>query len=127
MKYLIDITIGYPEGKPLDGLCILGGHRPPCETAVLYRVYPIQDIPCQGEALLMWMYKRWEEKEELLQSFYSTGRFPQELSTGGLKQAKQKEELLELNKWKMLAIHIFYISSAYMQYVLARNIVTMVF
>lgn len=45
LEYLIDITVAYPEpSDPLDVLSILNGIRPPCDTHLYYRIYPINQV-----------------------------------------------------------------------------------
>lgn len=45
LDYLIDITVAYPDGgEPLDVLSILNGIRPPCDTHLYYRIYPINQV-----------------------------------------------------------------------------------
>lgn len=45
LEYLIDITVAYPDGgDPLDVLNILHGIRPPCDTHLYYRIYPINQV-----------------------------------------------------------------------------------
>ena len=41
---LIDVTIAYPEGNPLDLIAIFTGYRRPCKTHVHYRIYDIKDV-----------------------------------------------------------------------------------
>ena len=40
IRWILDITIAYPDKKPLDLLTIITGSRPPCETVLFYRLYP---------------------------------------------------------------------------------------
>lgn len=40
INWILDITIAYPQGKPLDLPTIITGSRPPCETVLFYRVFP---------------------------------------------------------------------------------------
>lgn len=40
IRWVLDITIAYPQGKPLDLPTIITGSRPPCETVLFYRVFP---------------------------------------------------------------------------------------
>ena len=41
---IFDVTIAYPEGKPLDLFQIGFGSRPPCVTHVHYRVFDVKDV-----------------------------------------------------------------------------------
>lgn len=40
ISWILDITIAYPQGKPLDLPTIITGARPPCETVLFYRLFP---------------------------------------------------------------------------------------
>ncbi|KAK2149177.1 hypothetical protein LSH36_463g02003 [Paralvinella palmiformis] len=75
LKWVIDITIGYPKNQPLDIFQVLSGKRPSCTTVLYYRKYPISEIPTNEEQLLRWMYSRFEEKERMLETFYASGEF----------------------------------------------------
>lgn len=44
MDYVLDITIAYPDGKPLDLPNIVTGMRPPCQTFLLYRLYHTSEV-----------------------------------------------------------------------------------
>jgi len=76
LEWIIDATIAYPNGQPLDLFAIVFGHRPPCRTVIHYRRYAVKDIPRGSEPLLRWLYDRWTEKEALLDHYYKTGKFP---------------------------------------------------
>ena len=41
---VIDVTIAYPEARPLDLLAIATGYRRPCTTHVHYRVFDVKDV-----------------------------------------------------------------------------------
>ena len=76
LKWLVDVTIGYPEHKDMNLQTILFGTRNPCQTTVYFRKFPIMDVPLEGEALTKWLNDRFVEKEEMLDVFYKTGKFP---------------------------------------------------
>lgn len=44
LKYVLDITIAYPEGNPIDLPTIVSGLRRPCQTHLLYRVYRCSEV-----------------------------------------------------------------------------------
>jgi len=58
---ICDVTIAYPEGKPLDLFQI---------------VFDVKDIPHDPEALRHWMYNLYAEKEKMLEDYYRSGIFP---------------------------------------------------
>ena len=41
---ICDVTIAYPEGKPLDLFQIAAGYREPCATHVHYRLFDVKDV-----------------------------------------------------------------------------------
>ncbi|XP_044749544.1 acyl-CoA:lysophosphatidylglycerol acyltransferase 1-like isoform X2 [Coccinella septempunctata] len=76
LKYILDVTIGYPKGKPLSLLSIIFGDAPPCKIVIYYRLFPIDEIPLDDEVMKEWLLSKWVEKEKLLAEFYDTGEFP---------------------------------------------------
>ncbi|KAK7028912.1 Acyl-CoA:lysophosphatidylglycerol acyltransferase 1 [Halocaridina rubra] len=76
IKYLLDVTVAYPGGRPLDLQTIFGGWRPSCDTIFYYRKYGIEEVPRDRDDLESWLFKRYQEKEEILQEYYNTGTFP---------------------------------------------------
>lgn len=44
IKHLLDVTIAYPGGDPLDLPTIFGGWRPPCDTIFHYRRFNIEEV-----------------------------------------------------------------------------------
>ena len=51
--------------------------RPPKTVNFYWRRFPIVDIPLNDQKEFEdWIYKRWEEKDKLLDQFIETGRFP---------------------------------------------------
>jgi hypothetical protein len=44
LKYVLDITIAYPDGKPLDLGDIVTGIRRSCQTHLLYRLYRCSEV-----------------------------------------------------------------------------------
>ncbi|XP_042326964.1 acyl-CoA:lysophosphatidylglycerol acyltransferase 1 [Sceloporus undulatus] len=76
LQWVIDTTIAYPKAEPLDIQTWILGYRRPTITHVHYRIFPIKDVPVEPEALTVWLYQRFIEKEDLLSHFYRTGAFP---------------------------------------------------
>jgi len=73
---LLDVTIAYPEGDPLDLQSIITGWRQPCTTHVHYREFDVKDLPTDSDELFDWMVNLYQEKELMLAEFYRTGTFP---------------------------------------------------
>ena len=44
MSKVVDVTIAYPNGQPLNLWSIVSGSRPPCVTHVHYRVFDIKEV-----------------------------------------------------------------------------------
>ena len=108
---IIDVTIAYPEGRPLDLLAIITGYMRPCTTHVHYRVFDVNDvspprtvlvqscdvinifapqIPTETEKMRQWMYNLYYEKEDMLAKYYQTGIFPHDFHN---KEASRPKEV----------------------------------
>lgn len=109
LEWVLDITIGYPKGEPLDLLTIVFGTRPPCRTMVLYRLYPCNQVPQDTEEMTQWLYKRFEEKEKMLDYFYTNGDFP---VSQYCKDAVQPQVVAQ-DCLRFLILHLFFITSTY--------------
>ena len=48
MKWVVDMTIGYPGQKPLDFFNVTFANRPPCKTTIHYRIYSASDVSNSG-------------------------------------------------------------------------------
>jgi len=112
LKYIVDVTVAYPEGKPLDLQSIVTGWRKPCLTHVHYRVFPISDLPRSSEELKNWMIRLYQEKEELLGTFYRTGEFPYNQFDPTALPPKN----LYHDPLRFLVIHTFFLFSNYLFY-----------
>ena len=64
---IVDVTIAYPDGKPLGLFDILSAWRPPCTIHVHYKIFDIEQLPRKTKELRHWMYKLYTEKEKLLE------------------------------------------------------------
>ncbi|XP_055636232.1 acyl-CoA:lysophosphatidylglycerol acyltransferase 1-like [Toxorhynchites rutilus septentrionalis] len=109
LEYILDITIGYPNGKPLDLPNIVHGLRNPCQTYLFYRLYRSSEVPRDSESLTQWLYDRFTEKEKLLNEFYRTGKFP--CGSASVLPTVVQQDLL-----RFLLIHLFFITSTYVHY-----------
>ncbi|CAL8084654.1 unnamed protein product [Orchesella dallaii] len=82
LKYVIDMTIAYPNGEPLDLGTIVLGYRKPCKIHMHYNIYRIEDVPHQNEADLQnWLYDLYIKKNGMLERYYLTGVFDPDWST----------------------------------------------
>lgn len=109
LEYILDITIGYPNGKPLDLPNIVHGFRNPCQTYLFYRLYRSSEVPRDSESLTRWLYDRFFEKERLLEEFYRTGTFP--CGSSDTLPTVVQQDLL-----RFLLIHLFFVTSTYVHY-----------
>lgn len=109
ISYVLDITIAYPKGIPIDLSHIVFGHRTPCETVFFYRLYRSSEVPEESDAMRDWLFKRWVEKERMLQSYYDTG----EMSTEFSRTKVYKPKLVVQDNLRFLILHLFFVISSY--------------
>uniref|UniRef100_A0A131XAR7 Putative lysophosphatidylglycerol acyltransferase 1-like protein n=1 Tax=Hyalomma excavatum TaxID=257692 RepID=A0A131XAR7_9ACAR len=136
IKWVVDITIGYPDmGKPLDLFVISGGFRKQCVVHMHYRRFPIAEVPIHdSEALTKWLYDRWAEKEDLLDIFYRTGRFPGRLHQGTgddagnehLAPLRETPLRVDFNIVWIVLVHAFFIMSTLFHVALFRWLASLV-
>lgn len=115
LSWVLDITIGYPHGNPIDLLTIITGQRDPCTTSLYYRLYPIHTVPCQKDALTRWLYTLWEEKEHMLETFYNQGHFPPR-HTGYTSSPLPNTNRLSQSPLRFLLLHLMFIISSFVHY-----------
>jgi hypothetical protein len=116
LKFLIDVTIGYPSGCPFGLPEVVFGLQSGCKTTVHYRVYPVSSIPHSEESLVHWLYERYKEKDQLLDKFYRTGSFVDVPSENGSHKSISSElsvaeRTLSWNPYWCWMIHGFYLLS----------------
>ncbi|KAL6743207.1 hypothetical protein Aduo_016280 [Ancylostoma duodenale] len=67
IKYVLDVTIAYPNGIPLSLVSLGFGTREKCDIAVNYKIYNADEVPFDTEEKLRdWMYSVYKEKDEML-------------------------------------------------------------
>jgi len=54
LKYVLDITVAYPDGKPLDLPNIITGLRRSCQTHLLYRLFRCSEVSFACLLLRSW-------------------------------------------------------------------------
>lgn len=84
VEWVYDCTVAY-EGTPKYGYAaeyftlrstFLQG-RPPKSVNFHWRRFAVRDIPLSDQkSFEKWIEDRWREKDELLEAFYTNGRFP---------------------------------------------------
>ncbi|RMY37887.1 hypothetical protein D0864_16456, partial [Hortaea werneckii] len=100
VEYLYDCTIGY-EGIPtgtygqdiftLRSVYFQG--RPPKSVNMHWRRYKVSEIPVDDkEAMSQWVLQRWREKDDLLETFNKTGKFPGDKEAVLIEGAPQEKE-----------------------------------
>ncbi|KAJ8912660.1 hypothetical protein NQ315_012736 [Exocentrus adspersus] len=109
IEWVLDITIAYPKGWPIDISHIVFGHRDPCQTVFFYRLYPCSKVPTDPDNMTKWLFQRWEEKEKMLEHFYKTGEFSREYSRNDMCTPK----VVVQDYLRFLILHVFFIASTY--------------
>jgi len=120
VNWVLDITIAYPEGKPLDLGAIVTGYREPCKTFLFYRLFPCKEVPRDHEAMTKWLYDRFVEKEKLLETFYKTGQFP----TDGFCTSPIHRQEVSQDCLRFVILHLFFITSSYIHFRLLSYVVS---
>ncbi|KAL1122195.1 hypothetical protein AAG570_003600 [Ranatra chinensis] len=116
IEWVLDITVAYPGGEPLDMYSMISGTSSPTTTLLLYRIYPFSDIP-RGEAdSSAWLIDRWREKEYLLDKFYDTG----EMDYQAYCSSPIKPRIIRQSLFRFMLVHAFFLVSTYLQFKLIR-------
>ena len=110
LNKVVDVTIAYPDGKPLSLVDISFGMKSVSKIHVHYKVYDIYQVPTDSEKLRRWIYNVYYEKEKLLDSFYETGTFSKSKVL-----TKDSDKLLELqfDPLRFIFINSFFLVSTY--------------
>ena len=124
LKYVIDVTIGYTNGRPIDLLNnLVAGDMKTCQTVIHYRKYPAATVPRSETMLMHWLYERFAEKDRLLDHFYRTGNFPADHANGTIMVEKSKYDSVvrsvSFSPTLCLLMHAFYILSTFLHLYLA--------
>lgn len=118
IKYVLDVTIAYPNGIPLS-LATLGfGTREKCDIAVHYKIFRADEVPFDNEEKLRdWMYGAYEEKDKMLAQYYETGEFV----------PGERGKRVVFSWGKIISQYVFWFASFYAQYRIYSWIVKQVF
>ncbi|GJJ76380.1 hypothetical protein EMPS_08739 [Entomortierella parvispora] len=101
VEYLYDATVGYSgihygevpqELYPLPGLYL--NKAQPKEINMHLRRFALKEIPETEPEFVEWVRARWQEKDELMEEFYTKGKFPSELT---LDSDAEEEEIEKTN------------------------------
>ena len=112
MDKIVDMTVAFPCGNPLDLQSIITGWREPCVTHIHYREFECKDLPSSSEELFKWMVNLYQEKEQMLEEYYKTGIFPHTM----FDKDAQPPQTIRQDPIRYLILHIFFILSAVMFY-----------
>lgn len=88
VEWVYDCTVGYegpPKGSYADKYFTLRSTyvqgRPPTSVNMYWRRFAVSDIPLDDQQEFdAWLRARWTEKDELLDEYFETGRFPSALA-----------------------------------------------
>lgn len=98
VEYVYDFTVGYSgihygeipqELYPLPGVYV--NKAQPKEINVHLRRFAIKDIPETEPEFVEWVRARWKEKDDLMEEFYTTGKFPSQLTLEGVGDTGDKK------------------------------------
>ncbi|ODQ54559.1 acyltransferase-domain-containing protein [Saitoella complicata NRRL Y-17804] len=88
IDYIYDLTIGYsgiqPSVNPFAGIeytlkSVYGEGKAPKGVHIHVRRIKVKDVPLNDDPKFeVWLRRVWEEKDELLEYFYTNGHFPTE-------------------------------------------------
>ncbi|VDM95970.1 unnamed protein product [Thelazia callipaeda] len=112
LDYIVDCTLGYQKGKvPSIAAWMFGEFLDGIpNVAVHYRIHQTKAEWKNEEALRDWLYKIYEEKDELLDRFYNTGAFPMD--------SREHPVVLHTSISKCLYVEVFWLVLFYIHYVL---------
>lgn len=100
VPYIYDSTIAY-EGIPPGGYgqdiftlrSVYFQGRPPKSVNMHWRRFAIKDIPYNdSEAMHEWILQRWREKDELIEAWFKTGKFPADPQAVEIEGAPRDKE-----------------------------------
>lgn len=111
LKWIIDMTIGYPGATPYNSHGMFVGYWPPRKVQIHYRVYPIADISTDREGLTKWMYERYQEKEVFLQEFYTKSKPLDESDEKKRYMCRIKRQDLEMDVIVASFYYLFHLCS----------------
>ncbi|KAJ9612493.1 hypothetical protein H2200_004090 [Cladophialophora chaetospira] len=111
IEWVYDCTIAY-EGTPKGGFApeiftirsaYLQG-RPPKSVNMYWRRFAVSSIPLtNAKEFDNWLIQRWREKDDILEQWYTTGRFPSDPESADSMRGISKDGFIEtemtLNNW----------------------------
>ena len=107
IKYVLDVTIAYPNGVPLSLATLILGSRETCDIAVNYKLYKVDEVPFHDDTKLRdWLYNVYKEKDEILANYYATGEF----------NVGEEGTRVEFSWAKIVGQNLFWFGSFFAQY-----------
>ena len=100
--------MGYPGGEAFGMLDMCTQPRASTTVVFHYTAHHIKDIPTDPEKVKEWMYKKFIQKEAMLETFYKTGHFPEKKpSPYGLDVIPTSSEgkRISMNPWWLVWVH----------------------
>lgn len=113
LKWVIDITIGYPDKDPLSFPGMMAGIFSPRHVHLHYRAYPTSEVPGDPDSLQNWLYERYTEKEEMLENFYNNEKSMDKTDKGKRHLKRLPEQELNIDFLGIIISYIFYLFSSY--------------
>ncbi|XP_076100325.1 acyl-CoA:lysophosphatidylglycerol acyltransferase 1-like [Mytilus galloprovincialis] len=113
LKWVIDITIGYPDRDSLSFPGMMAGIYSPRQINVHYRAYPITEVPHDSNHLQTWLYDRYIEKEEFLEQYYNNKTSMNDTDKEIRHLPRLSEQEIKEDYHGIVFIHIFYFISSY--------------
>lgn len=113
LKWVIDITIGYPDRDPLSFHGMMAGIFSPRHVHLHYRAYAISEVPSDPDSLQNWLYERYTEKEEMLENFYNNEKSMDKTDKGKRHLKRLPEQELNIDFLGIVISYIFYFFSSY--------------
>ncbi|KAH8652073.1 acyltransferase [Xylariales sp. PMI_506] len=111
LEYVYDCTVAY-EGIPRGGYgeeyftlsSTFFQGRPPKSVNFYWRRFALADMPLDNqEEFELWLRKRWDEKDQLMEQYVTTGRFP--ANTSGIK-GHIETEVRTKHWWEFVRIYV---------------------
>ena len=118
---IIDVTIGYQDGKPIGFLDIMLGLRQGSLIVVNYRVFDVKSIPKKGDNdIQKFMYRLYQEKDEILSKLGSTGGFNEWLVQKQNDLRLSYGKRIRHQKWKYYLFNLFYATALLSFYFISK-------
>jgi len=118
IKWILDVTIAYPNAHALSLGTLIFGNRERCDIAFNYRMFPINEVPYADETELRdWMYKVYEEKDKLLDYYYKYGTFHE----------GERGKRIVFPWSRIIGQYVFWFTSFFLQFELYKFVLTKVY